>query len=84
MYPSFFPQLRFGLGKSNAHLPLNRTVSTGIIGSLGDETSDEELAYELHLAGYHDASAMRIYQGKDKIPTSMLEVILLQEIWVLL
>ena len=66
---------QIGSWKVKCQLPLNHTVSAGVIGPFGDETLEEELTQELQLAGYDGATAVRIYKGKDKVKTAMFKVL---------
>ena len=66
---------QIGSWKVKCRLPLNHTVSAGVIGPFGDETLEEELTQELQLAGYDGATAVRIYKGKDKVKTAMFKVL---------
>ncbi|KAF2349026.1 hypothetical protein FHG87_020215 [Trinorchestia longiramus] len=56
-------------------LPASQSTSVGVIGLFGEDTSNEELTEALKDAGFNGAVAERIYNGKDKIKTSMFKAI---------
>jgi hypothetical protein len=55
-------------------LPVNLVRSVGVIGPLGEDVLNEDLAEALVLAGHNGATAERILKGKDKSNTSMFKV----------
>ncbi|KAF2343553.1 Zinc finger CCHC-type, partial [Trinorchestia longiramus] len=64
-----------GPWKVKCQLPANQSTSVGVIGPFGEDTSNEDLTEALKEAGFKGALAERIFKGKDKIKTSMFEVI---------
>ena len=56
------------------HVPVNHSKSIGVIGPMGKNIANEELAEALALAGHTGATADRIQKGKEKISTSMFKV----------
>lgn len=68
---------RLGSWNVKCRLPVNQTMSTGVIGPLGEDVSDEELTSVLRDSGHKDlkdARAERILKGKDKIKTPMFKI----------
>ncbi len=57
-------------------VPINHSKSVGVIGPMGEDVTNEELAEALALAGYTGATAERIQKGKEKTNTSMFKVTL--------
>ena len=55
-------------------VPVNHCKSVGVIGPMGEDVTNNELAEALDLAGYSGVSAERIQKGKEKINTSMFKV----------
>jgi hypothetical protein len=56
------------------HLPVNLVRSVGVIGPLGEDVLNKDLAEALVLARHSNAMAERILKGKDKSNTSMFKV----------
>ena len=55
-------------------LPLHNTSSMGVIGPLGEDTTDDEVTAALHEGGFVDATAYRILRGRGGQKTSMFRV----------
>ena len=72
--PELLSITKIGSWNVRCRLPLICTCSVGVIGPLGEDISDAELASELTRSGYPDTSAERILRGKDKIKTSMFKI----------
>ena len=72
--PELLSITKIGSWNVRCRLPLNQTCSVGVIGPLGEDISDAELASELAQSGYPDTSAERILRGKDKIKTSLFKI----------
>ena len=65
-----------GLGEFpvTCRLPLNKTVSYGVIGPIGLDTSMDELKHEILSQKLEFTSLERIYKGKDKTPTLFIKI----------
>ena len=55
-------------------LPLNKTVSYGVIGPIGLDTAMDELKHELLSQNLDFSSLERINKGKDKTPTLFIKI----------
>ena len=65
---------KLGSWNIKCRLPVNQTVSVGVIGPLGEDVSDEELTSVLVDSGYKDVTAERILKGKGKLKTSKFKI----------
>jgi hypothetical protein len=65
---------KLGSWNIKCRLPVNQTVSVGVIGPLGEDVSDEELTSVLVDSGYKDVTAERILKGKGKLKTCKFKI----------
>lgn len=65
-------------------MPQNRSVTVGVMGPVGEDTSNEEISSSLVASGHAGAVASRILKGKNKLKTSMVKLTLLLLLYLLM
>lgn len=65
---------QLGSWKVRCRLPQNRSLTVGVIGPVGEDTTDEEITSALVASGHVGAVASRILKGKDKHQTSTVKI----------
>jgi len=65
---------RIGDWQIRCRLPKMHSMSVGVIGPIGLETTNEEITESLIEQGYKNPIAQRIVKGKDKVPTVYIKI----------